>query len=209
MDETVPLVGRPHGGTCILWKSSLKNRIDIINCVSNRLSAILLYINENCNILLFNTYMPCDDRHEGRNLDVYRAVLDEIMSFVQQINPTYYIVGGDLNTDLTRNSPQSDALNTFLSSECLSCPALNERFAHLVDYTYSNSDGTITSTIDHIMVSNSLFDFITLYETICSIDNLSDHVALVCNLSIPLEYCSYHLRNLLDMLVGKRPTKVT
>ena len=35
MDETVPLVGRPHGGCGIFWRSSVQNKVDIIKCKSN------------------------------------------------------------------------------------------------------------------------------------------------------------------------------
>ena len=68
MIETEVLVGRPRGGTAILWKSDVVYDVKSIKCESSRLSAVLLTVTSIVSVLLFNVYMPCDERHDGENL---------------------------------------------------------------------------------------------------------------------------------------------
>lgn len=207
MTESVQLVGRPYGGTCILWKSRLKNRVDIIKCTSSRLCAVSVNINESCNILLINVYMPCDDRKEGHNLDTFRSQLDEINFLVQQVNPTYFIVGGDLNTDFRRDTLQTRTLSSFLDDEALFCPILLNKFVKNIDYTYCNADATSTSIIDHFLICSTLYDVLVSYEKVSSIDNLSDHDAVTCSLSMSMEYCIFSNKDFVNHAVWSKASE--
>lgn len=193
MDETCPLVGRPFGGTGIIWKANIKNRVDIVKCISNRLCAVVIHVNADCTLLLFYVYMPCDDRTEGVNVDIFRSVLDEILMIYHRINPTHVLVGGDFNTDFTRSSPHTRELNQFMESEGLSCPS-RDNTDYCIDFTFSGPNGTALSVIDHVLFSNLLNEFLIEYKVMPSIDNLSDHVGLLCSLCFPVDYCRMEKR---------------
>ena len=100
MIEGELLVGRPHGGCAIIWNSNIKYKITKVVCSSPRLCAIDVVLDQNINILICNVYMPCDDRSVAKNLEIYNDVLNEVSQLRIKYNPSYFIVGGDFNTDL-------------------------------------------------------------------------------------------------------------
>ena len=55
MDQHKQRVGRPHGGTAIVWYSSMKGRVEKIDSDNNRLRAAL-YTKDNMTMLLVNVY---------------------------------------------------------------------------------------------------------------------------------------------------------
>ena len=61
--------------------------------------------------------MACDERQRGRNLNEVSDVLDEISVILHNLQPMYYVVGGDFNTDFDRVSPQTEALIEFINVE--------------------------------------------------------------------------------------------
>ena len=46
--------------------------------------------------------MPCDQRQYGEGLNEYIEILNEISCCIHKLEPTYYVIGGDLNTDFGR-----------------------------------------------------------------------------------------------------------
>ena len=61
--------------------------------------------------------MACDERQRGRNLNEVSDVLDEISVILHNLQPMYYVVGGDFNTDFDRVSPPTEALIEFINVE--------------------------------------------------------------------------------------------
>ena len=109
--------GRPHGGCAILWKSNIKYKVSNIHTVSNRLNAILVEMDDVNYFLVFNVYMPCDERTIGINLSVYQDVLAEISSVCNRHNAMFVIIAGDFNTDIMRMSPVGTELKKFIDDE--------------------------------------------------------------------------------------------
>ena len=186
MDESLELRGRPHGGCVILWKSNVNYKVEKIEFVSKRVCAVNMTFCDNVDILVFNVYMPCDQRRYGEGLNEYIEILNEISCCIHKLEPTYYVIGGHLNTDFGRVSPQTDALRQFMNIECCSCKLLKDDCS--IDYTYSNADGSSCSILDHILTSINLEENIHNYCTVDSIENFSDHVAISCSISIPVTY---------------------
>jgi len=62
MADNELLVGRPHGGTAILWRKSLGFKVIPIDVNSNRLCAVRL-TGDDIDILMFCVYMPCDTEY--------------------------------------------------------------------------------------------------------------------------------------------------
>ena len=186
MNENVLNHGRPHGGAMIVWNNNIKHKISIINTNSNRLCCIVVHIDNDVSIILFNVYMPCDERTRGDNFNELCCILDDIRNICEQINTPYVIIGGDFNIDFGRSTHHSNELSYFIDREelfkCLDAPCSN------IDYTFSSAGIGNTSLIDHFFATETLFKSITHYYKIDSIDNPSDHCALICSFKFNVEY---------------------
>ena len=186
MDEHELILGRPYGGVAIIWRKTLKCAITPIPLASRRLCAAMISVN-GLNIMLFNVYMPCDTQHDQGNLDMFNEVLEMISQTCTEYDGHQVIIGGDLNTDLSRStSLHTQALNSFLEIEfmkyCLTHVTCD------VDYTYLSKMNNERSVIDHFLLTDNLFNTILVYMSIHEGDNLSDHSALQLVLQLPIQY---------------------
>ena len=126
MDESVPREGRPYGGCAILWKSSLTVLVKELTCNHVRLCGIMIKLSNNSTLVCLNVYMPCDGRAEDNTFLEYMEVLSEIEQLIHIHNPAHVIYGGDMNTDMSRNTPHALAMRQFLSdfnyTACIDTP---------------------------------------------------------------------------------------
>ena len=81
-------VGRPYGGTAIAWHSSLKGKVEKIDCDNNRLCAAL-YTTDNMTMLLVNVYMPCDNNCHDND---FINILNDVLLLFYRYNPSLCIV---------------------------------------------------------------------------------------------------------------------
>ena len=183
MDETVQRIGRPKGGTAILYRNNINAKIERIHTECDRLTVAAVTINT-FKLYLFSVYMPYDERRAGENLDDFIDVLNEIHAICLNTDCQYFIIGGDINCDLSRNVPQTHALNTFIEQENLFM-CLKHNVAN-VPYTYSN--GNSFSTLDHFIVTPNLEQSIVNYESIFLANNFSDHFPVLLQLNIDIDY---------------------
>ena len=185
INDGVLLQGRPHGGCLVLFHDSLCTSITTMTVSSKRICALCININGFI-LYIFCVYMPCDVNHVD-NLEEYNNVLNEICQICFRYNAENICIVGDINTDLSRsNSWHTQSLLQFIESEEL-LYAIHHNTAN-VNYTYVNEFYNTRSTIDHFILSPSLFDIITEYYSICDdIDNFSDHCPLVLSLEIDLQ----------------------
>ena len=185
MDEAAFRRGRPYGGCAIVWKPRLQFNISAINCVNSRLCAVQIKVDDKCTILLFNTYMPCDTLREDDSYYQFVDVLNEIEQHIYKCNPSHVIFGGDLNTDLSRDSPQTRVLKmhmeTFNMTACIDLQLAD------VPYTFICPATSNTSRIDHFMVTDNLVRTVSKCNII---DNplYSDHVPVSLELDISTDY---------------------
>ena len=161
MNPSVIRVGRPHGGCIILWKDNIKCNILPIQTISKRLNCIKVECDEGYDFLLFNIYMPTDDRtansnSPSSNFNEFQDVLAEI-SITSQNNPTsFIIVAGDFNSDFSRDSLQVNELKQFCLDQSLeSCNFLS---CSNVQYSFECKMSGSRSLIDHILVSSNVKD---------------------------------------------------
>ena len=94
MDENKILSGRPHGGCCIVWNTGIKMKVTSVPCESDRLCAVLMTQESGITILICNVYMPCDQRREGDNLELFNDILCEISILRQKVNALFFVLGG-------------------------------------------------------------------------------------------------------------------
>ncbi len=190
MSDDVPLEGRPHGGCAILWKDTVDAKISEVKCKHKRLCGIMLLLSENCSLLLLNAYMPCDGQAEDDKYIEYMEVLSEVEEIIHMLNPSHFIFGGDLNTDLSRITPHSYALRSFIDDfnvvSCIDLPVAR------VPYTFISHTGA-KSRIDHFIMTNQLCHNIISCHIVDEILE-SDHVPVKITLDIGIEYVSAQTR---------------
>ena len=117
MDESIFCHGRPHGGCSILY-SNQYNVTPIYFKEERRIVGIKISL---CNSIfhIFSVYMPCDD-HSTDAYDMYNHVLNTVLLYCTNNNVDTYVLGGDFNTALNREtSCRTIALNKFVSDEYL------------------------------------------------------------------------------------------
>ena len=182
MDESAVLIGRPFGGCAIIWRSTLHAKFFPIDCVSKRLCAGILTLNSGEALLLINLYLPCDNRYQSVSYNETVEVLNEAMLIIQNNSADSACVGGDFNADLARVTPQVTALKEFLLAAGLKS-GIHHNLSD-IDYTYESKSNGSTSIIDHLCLSENIFDKIMEYHTVKLAENMSDHDGLLCTIEM-------------------------
>ena len=181
MDPSVIRCGRPHGGCVILWRESTKLRISYVETISTRLNAVIVFC-ENVKLLLINVYMPCDMRNENDGFSMYQDVLAEIAAIIEKCDTEFVIIAGDFNTDFARHNHVTDELINFCEAESLTrCSILANSD---VSYTFESVSSNSRSHIDHMFVSENLIASVLSHVAYDSIDNASDHLAIITQFNI-------------------------
>ena len=135
-------------------------KISPVRVTSCRMCAIVIQVNGH-NIMLFNVYMPSDTQYDRCNSVAFNEVLDQISEICVQHDTNQFIVGGDLNTDLSRNaSLHSVSLHRFMSQE-----SMKSGLQHVlsdVDFTFTSKISHDRSIIDHFLMTENLFNTICM-----------------------------------------------
>ena len=112
--------------------------------------------------------MPCDSI-ANTNLDEYNEVLSVISTFCTTHNVVNYLIGGDINTDLScTKSLNTISLQNFMDKENIFL-AIRE-ISNSVKYTYTGINNS-TSLIDHFIVSDNICLLTRKYYTMTMNDN--------------------------------------
>ena len=163
------LRGRPYGGCAIFWPRRLCANVEVIDTHSNRLCALHL-TNEQINVVLISVYMPCESTSVA--IDEFCTVLAQILHITDSFQDASVVIGGDFNTDFSRNTEYSTFRHNFCQSNNLH-PVINHQTCS-VDYTY-NFCMERFSTIDQFIISSHEFSKVLCYDVVHEIDNCSDH----------------------------------
>ena len=94
------LVGRPHGGLCVLYHRDFSKYIRLIDDSNPRLLCFEI-LNNDEKILVGNCYLPYDDR--GRNLIDYIEILHKFNSICIEGDYSHIILLGDFNCHINSN----------------------------------------------------------------------------------------------------------
>ena len=183
MNENELLIGRPYGGCAFLWKKSLDCSFVPIDTRSKRIVAGVLSLSHDVKVLLCNMYMPCSGNYVDPSGQSYEDVLCDVRSILSDSEVSHVLLGGDLNTDLSRlNSPHVMSLTQFCFDNDL-CTCLD--IDHWgIDHTFVSEVTGSTSLIDHIIVSNGLLSSVMKYWCIDDGDNPSDHLPVFVELKV-------------------------
>ncbi len=185
IDDNVFIHGRGFGGVSILWKNTLNAKVTPIVMSTNRVCAVSVCM-DSFEFILFNVYMPCDN---VTNIDEYTSVWNEIIDVCDKSHINNVVIGGDLNTCITRNnSPHTQYLLNLLNTEQLHICDNSE--LSQVDYTYLCPVNHSKHVIDHFIVNNGLTNAIKTYTSIHDGDNVSSHCPVKLVLDIGVTYLS-------------------
>ena len=180
--------GRPYGGCAIACKQQLKAKVTPLSTMnSNRLCGVSVEVDSD-SFLLFCVYMPCDD---VSNADTYREILDEIAVTHTLLSPSIgTIIGGDFNTAFDRTaSMHTKLLSEFLINNSFACPLMHS--CADASFTFESKANGNRLIIDHFVISTSLYDCITTYESVHSGLNVSDHMPIELELCMPTSSCEF------------------
>ena len=166
------LVGRPYGGTAILYRKHLASATKIVNTYESRITAITI---ESAlgPILFVNVYMPTD-YGDSDCLDSYLDICSKISSLFTDTECAFLVIAGDFNCDIgSRFYPMFLQLaedNDLAQSDLTRLGLTNV-------FTYCSDSGLNLSWIDHVVCSRPVDRLITSVNVLCSYIS-SDHKPL-------------------------------
>ena len=162
------LRGRPWGGVSVLVKSDLAPVCKNIS-VFERVVSITI-----CDVLFINAYLPCEDGSIDA-LNLLHEILANMSNIIETSIAERMVFGGDLNVNISKNSPHALAINDFLSTYNIKKGYSDILRDDQLQYTFGNEKSNRFSVIDFLCVSENLLQCVKSYEVICDVNNFSDH----------------------------------
>ena len=185
MDESQVLRGRPHGGAAIIWHKDIAHKVTPIPWESKRFCAVILEV-DLVKFLIVCVYMPCDDWRGNGNVIEYNNILNDICIVSNSVGANYVCIGGDYNTDLNRNTPQTEALKSYIGDNNLYI--CTNSTTSSIQYTYRSKINNTRTLIDHFIVSENLGRKLLEVTATDSIHNSSDHLPIKCLIDCNIMY---------------------
>ena len=101
----------------------------------------------------------------------------------------YVIIGGDFNTDFSRDDHQTAECVLFCQQEKMKSCGLMPCSSGV--YTYESHTNGARTHIDHIMVSENMSEMVKECYPFTNIHNQSDHLCVISDINIKCEYFKY------------------
>lgn len=164
------LIGRPYGGTAILYRKNLASKITIVDSHESRITGIQVMTNIGP-FLLLNVYMPTN-YGDDLSLESYIDCLSQLHVLIVESDAIHTLIAGDFNC-----SPGSrffNDFNSFASDNNLITTDLN-RLHNIA--TYISDDGSKMSWVDHILSSITIDSLINNIHVLNDVI-ISDHKPL-------------------------------
>ena len=175
--------GRPSKGVAIFFRNTLINYIKVIE-IDDCMVGITIETNIG-KILALNVYLPYDN-NDNDSLDRYRTSIATITSIIDEQGIVNVLVAGDLNADPGRG-------RFWRELDCLFDDYNLRKESEIMPsdtFTYLSAAHSSTSWLDHILVSDSLFEIIRNLNVDYNLA-LFDHFPLCCHFNLNLENLSY------------------
>lgn len=159
------LIGRPYGGTAILYRKSLISDVTVVPCSDSRVTG--LKINTDFGpLVLLSVYMPTE-YNDDDSLEKYINVCSFIAATFIECDAANIMIIGDFNCQPGTRFYQ--VISQLMYEYNLVMSDINM----LVNaFTYCSDAGNSTSWLDHVLVSHGLNSKIAnisvLYDYICS-----------------------------------------
>jgi len=172
------LVGRPYGGTAILYRKSLANVVNILPSSNLSITGIIISTSD-FPLLFLTVYMPTE-YNDDECLEKYIDVCAHLNAIITDSCTRHVFVAGDFNCQ--PGSRLYGVLSHFINDNNLVVTDLSLLSVYSDSFTYCSDNGANTSWIDHVICSyamdNTISDMSILYKCISS-----DHrpISLVVN----------------------------
>ena len=185
------LIGRPFGGTAVLYRKSLVSAIKFIDSGSWRITACILYSNLGP-VLCCNVYMPTDYGTADCR-DEYTDICSKLSVLYADNDVAFLLVAGDFNCGV--NSRFYHMFTQFCNGNRLIC----SDHTRLKDtFTYCSDDGLRQSWIDHLVCSfpidKLIYSIDVIADVICSdhkpLSVIFSNMVLIHNSNNNLQYAT-------------------
>lgn len=179
------LVGRPFGGTAILYRKSLSKYVKLIDCddISGRYISVS-FSNNVVKLIITNVYFPTF-KHDSE----FVIEISNLNAFIENTLQKYlvedHIIGGDLNFDCVDSSIAYCLLKQVLDNFNMICC---DGFLHpqSLKVTYSHNSLPQSSWLDHFFINSNLANKVSEFKIIDCGSNLSDHFPISLSIVYPL-----------------------
>ena len=122
-----------HLGVLLLFGIHLSN-IKLL-----KLIVLVIYGENDSLTMLLNVYMPCDKNTDDH---VFINVFNTISQLLYKHNPCHIIIGGDMNVDFSRSSPNTRVLSDFITDfnlyTCIDLPNTNAPYTFINYNNFEN-----------------------------------------------------------------------
>ena len=176
------LRGRPFGGVSIAWSKDLNHLIfPLTNYKHKRVVAAEMRLADE-KILLINVYMPFLDTRNRAASIVETTDAISMLDLIVHDHPLHdVIIGGDLNSELTDNSPFDPLWREFSTKNRL---AYCSQFLPASSYSFHQETLGHKKLLDHFIVSQRLIsdDRVGNIRILEDGDNTSDHLPITMSL---------------------------
>ena len=177
--------GRPYGGVSVAWSADLNHVISPLSNYKHKRIVAVELTTTNKNIIFISAYMPfLDSSNRTTCIAEYTDAVSMIETILTDHPHHLFVLGGDLNCELTGDSPFDDIWKEFV---------LNNRFAYCSiasppGYTYHHAKLGHKKMNDHFLASHELIsDGNCVGWTILDEgENPSDHLPITMNMSITI-----------------------
>ena len=171
--------GRGSGGLIQIANRKTVASNSVVNIDNYRIQAQLIHV-QNRVILCMNAYFPTDSRTS--NIDILKSLLEDIEVIIEKNNFTDFIMAGDLNCDLSRNTAHVNHIRSWLTKMDL----LSVWSIYPIDFTFLSNDLKTSSCLDHFIVSSNTLDIVEGAGVHHSGDSLSGHDIIWLSLSLEM-----------------------
>ena len=180
------LIGRPYGGTAVLWRKTLANRIELLEhdeTDGKFLSFKLCTSDCSKDVIITCVYFPC-----LTTVNNYILNSANVIGHIEHVSNSYadaeHIIAGDFNFEFCYGNIGFELFKNVLSDYNFTCcddRAINKSLG----YTYCHESLNQQSWLDHFVVTENLLSCVRHFEIIDGGDNLSDHCPIHCVLRVP------------------------
>ena len=144
--------GRGKAGLAQIWHQSVDHLVTKLPApVSNRVQGVIVKLPTE-NILWVNAYLPCDPGIDYFDETELRQTLNGILWLIKNSDHDNILLSGDLNTDFSRETRQTDIVKEFVNLHGLISCWQN----YPIDYTFESPCSDSTLLIDHFCHNKSM-----------------------------------------------------
>ena len=148
------LIGRPHGGTAILYSKSIAGNVTNVPVASKRVHATKITPCDGTTLIVASVYMPCDNMRTTITSLEYLETINELELLCDKFPTAQILIAGDWYTDVSRQNAQTNY--QFISSCALHLCWENTKSEQA--YTYESDSLGHKSSIHRFIMSTALFE---------------------------------------------------